>query len=204
MTDNVRLTDNNVVRLHGNKVCLCAFRDDETALEKYMEWICDESIQTYLGRNYVVDSWANEREFLKKERNYFFNICVKEFPNTNRLELIGSCDIKIHRGSRNAMLGIMIGNPSYRSKGLGTEVIALLVRYCFEELGIHNVALQVNSENVGAIKCYTRCGFKKCGREREVTWSKGRWSDCITMQILEGRYFRTLRTEEPYASLPVV
>ena len=192
----------NIVRLNGNKCYLCAFRDDEEAMTKYMKWISDESIQMYLGRNGVVNSWANEREFIKKDHEYYFNICIK--MENDELKMIGNCDIKMMRRNRNAMLGIMIGDPKERERGYGTEVIALLVRYCFEELGMHNVALQVNSLNERAQACYKKCGFKECGREREVTWSKGRWSDCITMQILEQDYFENLVTKEPYVSLPVI
>ena len=178
---------NNIVRIKGSKVNLCLIRKDDEAIKLYTKWMADESINKYLGSQRIsintLDGekcWAN-RELSPYE--FAFNIVDK---GTDRL--IGNCDINIERHRRNATLGICIGEHDFHGKGYGTEVIKMLVRFAFEQLGMHNVRLQLNSDNARAYKCYTKAGFVECCREKEESWIDNHWTDCITMQILESDY----------------
>lgn len=178
------------VCMKSDNVSLCAFRSDDEAIEKYLEWLNDADNAFYIGRNTSALTWIEEENFVKaRNHELYFNICIPNKENPNELEMIGTCDIRTNPNDRNALLGILIGNKDYQNMGYGTTVMKMLVKYCFEELGKHNVALQVNSTNERAIACYKKVGFVECGREREVNFHKGKWSDCITMQILEQDYF---------------
>ena len=86
--------------------------------------------------------------------------------------LIGNCDIRKEKGNRNYSLGICIGEQDSRNKGIGTEVIHLLIKFCFEELGAHRVCLTLNGDNLRAKRCYEKAGMKECGREHETSWYK--------------------------------
>jgi ribosomal-protein-alanine N-acetyltransferase len=69
--------------------------------------------------------------------------------------------------------------------GLGTEVTEAVLRYGFQELGLHRVDLRVLAYNTRAIRCYLRCGFVEEGREREAAYVGGSWHDDVIMGILE-------------------
>lgn len=50
--------------------------------------------------------------------------------------------------------------PDWRRQGLGGEIIAALIDIAREK-GIDSIFLEVRESNIGAIKLYEKCGFKK-------------------------------------------
>lgn len=174
----------NYVRLDGEKCFLSPVRTDEEALQKYVKWMNDAEIAKWIGRNSSVLSFNDEKRWTEKERDdIMFNIILKG-PNT----LIGNCSIKtINRN--NAELGICIGEPTGRNKGVGTEVIKMLIKFCFEEIGFHRVSLKLNAENIRAHKCYENAGMRDCGVAHDFYYCDGHYVDCISMEILEQEYF---------------
>ena len=57
----------------------------------------------------------------------------------------------------------MIGNKDFWDRGYGTEAVRLLLRFGFLTLNLNNIRLTVHSFNERAIRCYEKCGFKRCG-----------------------------------------
>lgn len=60
---------------------------------------------------------------------------------------------------KSAAIGILIGEESWRGKGVGFEVIARVLEFCFVDLELEFVELGVNKKNLRAINLYTRLGF---------------------------------------------
>jgi len=85
---------------------------------------------------------------------------------------------------RRAIIAIGILDPSLLGKGLGTEVINLVVNFGFSVLRLHRLALRVLSFNTRAIAAYTKVGFVKEGRERQSARIAGEWHDDIIMGLL--------------------
>jgi RimJ/RimL family protein N-acetyltransferase len=65
-----------------------------------------------------------------------------------------------------AFFGIFIGDPDAWGKGYGTEVTRLVLGYGFDVLGLHNIRLEVFSNNPRAVRVYERAGFKHAGTIR--------------------------------------
>ncbi|MFR3314867.1 MAG: GNAT family N-acetyltransferase [Waltera sp.] len=61
-----------------------------------------------------------------------------------------------------------MGEKSARGKGIGSEVVQILLRYCFMVLGVYSVHLDVLETNTPAIKCYEKAGFRISGRYRGI------------------------------------
>jgi RimJ/RimL family protein N-acetyltransferase len=82
--------------------------------------------------------------------------------------IIGLCGLDdVDSDSRTAEFSIMIGDKRFRGSGYGTEVTRLLLAYAFDVLGLHNVWLQVSSNNPEAIRAYEKAGFRRIGIRRE-------------------------------------
>ncbi len=62
--------------------------------------------------------------------------------------------------SKEAELGIRIGDRDYWGRGIGTEAVSLILSYAFGTLKLQRVYLRVYAYNQRAIKCYLKCGFK--------------------------------------------
>jgi len=91
---------------------------------------------------------------------------------------------------RNARLSIGIYDRRFWSGGYGTEAMRLLLRYAFDDLGLHRVDLRVIDYNARAIRAYEKCGFVREGVLRESALVDGVWHDDVVMAILEREYRR--------------
>jgi len=100
-------------------------------------------------------------------------------------KLIGSIGISsINTKNNHAEIGMAIGDKSYWGKGYGTDSVKTVLNYCFSELGLNKVYLDVWEENRGAIGCYLKCGFKKDGALREHVFKNGKYHNKWIMSVL--------------------
>ncbi len=70
--------------------------------------------------------------------------------------------------NRTAEFGIIIGDPSARGKGYGTEITRLMRGYAFDTLGLRTLMLTVYSFQTAGIRAYENAGYRVIGRQREV------------------------------------
>lgn len=104
--------------------------------------------------------------------------------------LIGYCHIDHRTEDMSAWLSINIGEKSARGKGIGTEVVQILLRYCFMVLGVYSVHLDVLETNTPAIKCYEKAGFRISGRYRGHCYYMRNHYDWLHMDILYDEYLK--------------
>lgn len=100
-----------------------------------------------------------------------------EFVGITRLAPIDSAN-------RSARFSIGIFDPTMLGQGLGTEATRMVVRFGFDELGLHRISLTVLADNHRAIRAHRACGFVEEGRFRETLWRDGEWHDDLSMAIL--------------------
>ncbi|MBL0736507.1 GNAT family N-acetyltransferase [Flavobacterium sp. GN10] len=108
---------------------------------------------------------------LSNENRIAFRVANISNDNT-----IGHCEIYFYDGF--AKLGrILIMDQSQRGKGIGEQMVTLLLQYIFENRKERNIELNVFDFNIGAQKCYEKVGFtlnpdKKYLREVDgETWT---------------------------------
>jgi spore coat polysaccharide biosynthesis protein SpsF len=136
--------------------------NEEDASEEYCNWLNDSSINKYLEtkessiqylKNYI-------KEKRESEKCLFFGI----FDKKNE-EHIGNVKLEPIKDKK-ATFGILIGNKSYWSKGIGTEVTRIVIDYAFNELKLSKIDLGVVKKNKKAIRVYEKVGFKKVSAEK--------------------------------------
>lgn len=115
----------NICRLDGNQIFLSVLRDDEEAVGLYAKWMSDETTCVFIEHAHsVVDitrmpGWVRDHSVMR------MGIVLKETDT-----LIGYCHIDHRTEDMSAWLSINIGEKSVRGKGIGTEVVQILLRYC--------------------------------------------------------------------------
>lgn len=92
-----------------------------------------------------------------------------------------------HPKGKSADIGIGIGEPDLWGKHLGRDALAALVRYLFEELGLHRIGLSVVGFNDRAISMYKAVGFEVEGIERDGVGTEDGFVDDVKMAIVKGR-----------------
>ncbi len=97
---------------------------------------------------------------------------------------LGTCgysvDSPVHRV---AVLGIGLRTDE-QGKGYGTDAVAVLTRFAFEQHGVAVVRLTARAENAGGIRAYEKAGFVTVGRLREEVWRDGAWHDAVEMAVV--------------------
>lgn len=83
-----------------------------------------------------------------------------------------------------AGIDIFIGESRGRDHGLGTEAVRTMLRYLFEERGVHRVTIDPEVDNGRAIRCYEKAGFRFEGLLRHNDRVDGRYIDTHFMGIL--------------------
>lgn len=100
-------------------------------------------------------------------------------------EPLGSVYIRdIDRHHNKAEYGIFIGEPDARGRGVGTAAAKLMLRYCFEEEGLHRVYLRAFSDNIQAVKSYEKAGFVREGLLRDDVCIEGQYRDIVWMAAI--------------------
>lgn len=72
---------------------------------------------------------------------------------------IGFVEINWRRGEAELVIGI--GHRGYIGKGYGTDAILTLLKYIFSTTSLNHIYLRVLADNLPAIKCFKKCGFRK-------------------------------------------
>ena len=83
-----------------------------------------------------------------------------------------------------AGLGIMIHNMEHRKQGYASSAIRLMLDYCFENLGLHQVYSSIPSCNIASLKLFESLGFTKTGYRKEWLKRGDNWEDVIYFQQL--------------------
>jgi len=169
-------------KLIGKRVYLSPINTED--LETYTRWLNDYEVSRNLDLFSQMISLTNERKTLEQmtSEGQHFAIILAESDT-----LLGNISLnEVNPIRRTATLGLFIGEADSRGKGYGAEAIRLIVDYGFKTLNLHNIMLNVNSDNKQGIACYKKVGFREFGRRREAVFVDGKYVDNLYMEILSG------------------
>ena len=177
-----------IKKIVGDRIYLSPKGTSEEEIEKFTNWMNDFQVTDYTGRSAEIVTKQGEKEWheniVKEKTNKIFNIIELK---TNKL--IGTISLEHFKWiSRNAELGIFIGEEEFRNNGYGKEAINLILEFGFKYLNLHSIKLDLISINERAHKCYLKCGFKDTGKNRENIFINGKYYDRIHMDILENEF----------------
>lgn len=168
--------------LIGERVELRAVEVADYAL--LWRWLNNSEVMQYWGRpgNTVSLAQVARDEEVLAARDSAYKYIIQ----THDAEPIGQIDYyDLDWKQRSAWTSIMIGEPEYWSGGYGTEAMRTLLRYMFEQLALHRVALTVHESNTRARRSYEKNGFTAEGVLREWQYFNGKWVNGIIMSVLD-------------------
>ena len=173
----------------GKLVRLRAYRNEDA--ERAWQFITDPEIKTYLTtRVPFPETFEDERKWVERQTAYrddsTYNFAIETLEDSL---YIGSCGInELNWSSSFAVVGIMIGDRDYWDRGYGGDAMHVLIRFCFEQMNLNKVSLNVYSLNPRAIRCYEKLGFKKEGVLRQELYRNGAYHDVIHMGLLRDEW----------------
>lgn len=89
---------------------------------------------------------------------------------------------------RSAKFGIVIGEASWRRRGIGSEATRLALQYAFNTLNLERIELRVAEPNIRARQLYKKFGFLEEGKLRRAAFLGGAAVDVVVMGLLRGEF----------------
>lgn len=81
-------------------------------------------------------------------------------------------------------LGILVHQTEDRSKGYASAALALMIRYCFEKLALHQVYANILTDNEISMKLFAHAGFVLAGTKKQWIREGNNWKDENIMQLI--------------------
>lgn len=166
-------------KLETNRFLLKSLSPAQDSFENYLSWMKNgesnpfiQGVNVDLSTQDLVD-YVSEKNI--SETALLLGIFVMS-SNTH----IGNVKLEPILPKKSATIGILIGEESWRGKGVGFEVISRVLDFCFIDLELEFVELGVNKNNLRAINLYTRLGFIESDQEPNS-------SESIRMSISKSR-----------------
>lgn len=128
-----------------------------------------------------------EAPALDKTLAFQGDLIAKNWPNYYVVDgeiVKGWADITIPQNPRLAHRGFLgMGLlPEIRGQGFGTRLLQTALKHA-RELGLEQIELSVYTDNLAAIHLYRKCGFQDVGIVKHYRKYKGRYFDCLEMQL---------------------
>jgi RimJ/RimL family protein N-acetyltransferase len=90
--------------------------------------------------------------------------------------------------NRQAELGWVL-DPAYTGRGYATEAVLEMLRFCFEDLGIHRVVANCFADNTASWRLMERIGMRREAHTvRESLHRSGQWLDGYTYALLDDEW----------------
>ena len=186
--------------LEGTKVRLRPL--EERDLPTCVVWMGDREVTRWLAAIGEPPTLEEERLWYERRRSDPDSVMwgietLRVFPNdpthSGQAEggrLVGNVELRLTPAARRAELGIVVGEKSEWSKGIGTDTVRLVLRYAFQELGLNRVELTTDEDNARAIRCYEKCGFVREGLLRQHRLIDGEFGNTLVMAVLREEWSR--------------
>ena len=143
-----------------------------------VKWINDEQNNQFLHYDLPLEQKKTEEWFGKiKDRTDRFDGIIE--VDGDPVGLIGILGIKGKQGE----YYITMGEPAYKGKGIATEATRQLLHYAFTKLGLDQVYLYTECENLQAQRLFEKSGFQKKGIEYGKVQNRGRNVDRFYYEI---------------------
>jgi RimJ/RimL family protein N-acetyltransferase len=78
--------------------------------------------------------------------------------------------------------------PSFRGRGLGTDVVLALCEYGFTVRGLHRLQVETLASTAAMIGGAVRAGFTHEGTLRGAAWGNGEFADEVILGLLAGEW----------------
>lgn len=132
--------------------------DDATA--RYAAWLADAAAQRFISAAKIPTDLDVLKRFIEDRLDRPDVLFLGIFLRDNALHVgnIKYEPVDPERGC--AVMGMLIGDPDWRGKGVAAEVLEASSRWLQENRGITEIVLGVSRDNDAAIRAYGKAGFR--------------------------------------------
>lgn len=170
----------------GSKVILRPFGEgfSEAELQTQFRWSKDKDIVCWSN---MAPSTLTFAEFIEQfqSHNHHSSADRELFAilTADQKALIGRIGcFNINTETRQAELGVIIGEKDYWSKGYGRDAVCTLLDYVFQHTPLQKIYLYTLEENARARRSFASCGFREIAISKRFSFEGGEYED-VKMEI---------------------
>lgn len=146
-----------VIELATDRFCIRTLVPEDVG-NSYASWFTDATVHDFITWRPSRDAVAELSQYVAVHHARDDSLLLGVFePSTGHVANIKYEPVDFAR--QTAVLGILVGNPAWRSRGLFQEVFLASSAWLKDAAGIRRIELGVDQSNVAAIAAYERAGF---------------------------------------------
>lgn len=96
--------------------------------------------------------------------------------------------VEISDRHRRASWAFYLADPAVRGRGVGSFTERFMLRYVFEELGLHKLCCEVLGSNDAVVAMHQKFGFVIDGTLRQHIWKEDHFEDVVALSITADEY----------------
>lgn len=96
--------------------------------------------------------------------------------------------VEISDRHRRASWAFYLADPAVRGRGVGSFTERFILRYAFEDLGLHKLCCEVLGSNEAVVAMHQKFGFVVDGTLRQHIWKEDHFEDVVTLSMTENEY----------------
>lgn len=132
--------------------------DDVT--QRYLQWFRNADAKKFIAASASTQELSDLRDYVLTRIGRPDILFLGIFDKANGAHIGNIKYEPVDRVAGVAVMGILIGDASYRGKRVATEVLRATAFWLEANCGITKVALTVHAGNISAIRAYRAVGYK--------------------------------------------
>jgi diamine N-acetyltransferase len=174
--------------LKGNKVILRALEPTDLEVLYHLEndpavWHLSTTLAPF--SRFALEQYILNSADIYTNRQIRFMIETNDLPD--KQQTIGALDLfEFEPVHMRAGIGIIV-SEDFRGKGYASEALALLIKYAFDTLQLHQVFCNISPENVDSLNLFRSKGFKMVGIKKDWNKFNNAWCDECLFQLINNR-----------------
>lgn len=152
--------------------------------KKYLNWMNDKKITTYLESRFQKWSLKKLMQYVKDEtqrKDYIFWVIILKEDNKH----IGNIKLgPINHIHKYADLGFIIGDKRFWGKGYASEAVNLVVNFAFNNLRLHKITAGVYQNNLASLKVFQKNNFIIEGIKKKQYYFNNNYTDAYQLGII--------------------
>ena len=129
------------------------------ATPRYLGWLANSAAQRFIAAAQHTHELAALAEYVRQRVNRPHVLFLGIFDQASGLHIGNIKYEPVDPAQGYAIMGILIGDPDYRGKGVAAEVLGASALWLKHHRAVRQILLGVSVDNPGAIRAYKKAGF---------------------------------------------
>jgi [ribosomal protein S5]-alanine N-acetyltransferase len=127
--------------------------------ERYLGWLGDVAARRYITAAPTTQALTDLERYVGERAERDDIVFLGIFTRSDGTHIGNIKYEPVDSTAGFAIMGVLIGDPEYRGKGVTAEVLMASAQWLREHRAVKQIVLGVNTDNHAAIRAYEKAGF---------------------------------------------